>query len=95
MSVSDFLRDQLAALREAGCIKGKVTFGAQNTVTSVEVEFAPGPVPAAPFVDASGNAVDLDEGAGPLTKDPDAPPAPSEEPSDAAIERANFKPKAA
>lgn len=97
MSVSDFLRDQLTAVREAGCVKAKVTFGPQNTVTSFEVEFpaAPAVAPAAGFVDAAGNPVDLDAGAGPLAKDPDESE-PSMEDSGPAIERMNFrKPKAA
>lgn len=91
MSVSDFLRDQLAALKEAGCVKAKVTFGPANTVTSVEVEFPATPASAAPFLGADGRPVDLDAGAGPLTKDPDEDERPVLETADAAIERANFR----
>ena len=93
MSVSDFLRDQLTALKDIGCVKAKVTFGPQNTVTSLEVEFPPAPVKptsAAPFLDASGQPVDLDAGMPALARDPDAEPQPSMETADAGIEKANF-----
>ena len=92
MSVSDFLRDQLDALKACGCVKAKVTFGAQNTVTSLEVEFPPAPASAAPFVGKDGAAVDLDAGMPALAKDPDEDDKPPVmEASDSAIERANFR----
>lgn len=90
MAVSEFLRDQLAAFKDAGCVKARATFeGGQ--CTSVEVEFPAAPVSATPFVDAEGVPVNLDAGAGPLTKDPDEDRQPQLESSDAAIERANFR----
>lgn len=97
MAVRPFLEDVIGALRATGCARGKVTFDG-STVASVEVEFAEAPMPVAvsPFRDKDGKPLDMDEGAGPLTKDPDdAPAAPVEEPSDAALERANFRPKKA
>lgn len=48
----------------------------------LEVEFAEPPEPATPFATKDGKPVDLDEGAGPLARDPDAD-----------LEAANFDPK--
>lgn len=77
-------------LRTRGCAKVRATFDGDG-IDSIEVEFSEGPVPVTPFVDKKGEPVNLDEGAGTLTKDPDddAPP-PRLESDEAALERANF-----
>ena len=82
-------------LRGAGCAKVRMTFDIDG-VSSVDVEFTEGPRPATPFVDSEGAPVNLDDGAGPLTRDPDDDmPVPSTEPSDVALEHANFSRKKA
>lgn len=81
------------SLRARGCSKVRATFDGAG-VDSIEVEFAPVPVPVTPFVDKEGAPVNLDDGAGPLTKDPDDDaPAPRLESDDAALEHANFHKK--
>ena len=85
------LRAILDVLRDAGVKSAKVPtaeiykgLDAQGAATIshavLEVEFEPTPEPITPFVDKSGKSVDLDAGAGPLTRDPDAD-----------LESANFK----
>lgn len=92
MAVSEFLRDVIAELKAAGAVKARVEFEG-SSLRALDVEFAPAPA-AAGFTDAAGKPVDLDAGAGPLTKDPDDDlPVPVLEASDAALEQANFKRK--
>jgi hypothetical protein len=84
----------LEKLRAGGVAKARLTFDG-DAVDSIDVEFAPGPtaVAVSQFVDKDGKPVDLDAGAGPLTRDPDA--ALALESSDADLERANFGQKKA
>lgn len=84
----------LATLRDARCSTAKVTL-TDGKVTGLEVVFAPEPAPATPFVDKKGRPVDLDEGMPELARDPDdendEETPIDDEPSDRAIERANFR----
>jgi hypothetical protein len=77
------LRELLAVLREGGVKSATVPVSNGDTL---HVEFAAvePQVSASPFVDAKGKPINLDEGAGELTRDPDADP----------IEAANFPGKA-
>lgn len=76
------LRELLDVLRELGVKSASIPIfddscsPRQNPLT---VEFFERPDAATPFVDVDGKPVDLDEGAGPLARDPDAD-----------MERANF-----
>ena len=76
----------LDVLRDAGVRRAKVPLADARKVGTecvpflFEVEFEPTPESAAPFVGKDGKPVDLDEGAGPLARDPDAD-----------LEAANFK----
>lgn len=75
------LRAILAVLNDAGIKRAKVplwdghkTGADQPAVESLvlEVEFAEQPEPATPFVGKDGKPLNLDDGAGPLARDPDA-----------------------
>jgi hypothetical protein len=72
------LRAILAVLSDAGVKSAKVPvldaeeFSADRSLGLLEVEFAEPPEPVTPFVARDGKPVDLDEGAGPLARDPDA-----------------------
>ena len=81
------LRAILDVLRDAGVRRAKVPVvdagalpAGMGDLGLLEVEFEPTPESAAPFVGKDGRPVDLDEGAGPLARDPDAD-----------LEAANFK----
>jgi hypothetical protein len=89
------LTEVLEELRAAGVTRAAVQFDARERVKALDVQFASAPVPVAatPFVDKSGKPVNLDAGLPLLAQDPDAPPAPVEESSDAALEHANFRKK--
>jgi len=65
---TDELEFALSVLREAGVSRSRITFD-EHGPTSIEVEFSPPVVPAG-LVDRSGKPVSLDEGMGPLEKDP-------------------------
>ncbi len=80
------VRHALKLLRDAGVQKARLTVD-DGGLTSLDVEFEAAPLPVTPFVDAKGRPVDFDEGMPALARDPD------DESSDAAIERANFKPR--
>lgn len=93
MAARDFLVDIASALKDVGCARARVVFKGSE-IASLEVEFATAAGAPAGFTDAEGKPVNLDEGAGALTRDPDEDEAPPAlETSDAALERANFRPK--
>jgi len=58
----------LADLRAAGVTRARYTENGAGE-SSIEVDFGP-PVAPAGLVDAAGKPIDLDEGMGPLQKDP-------------------------
>lgn len=83
------IRDLCDVLAKSGAIKARFRL----FEFELDLEFPPddSPTSAAPFVDAAGKAVDLDAGAPALAKDPDGPLVGEGEPSDDAIEQANFR----
>jgi len=89
------LSDLLDELRAHGCARAAVTFDARQQIKTLDVVFlaTPAQVAATPFVDKAGKPVNLDAGLPLLARDPDDPPEPVEEPSDAALEHANFRKK--
>jgi len=86
------LTEVLDLLQARGVRKARAEFDEEGYLRGIDVEFEARPVPVTPFRDAEGKPVDLDAGAGPLTRDPDESPA-AEEPSDVALEKANFQRK--
>lgn len=79
------LSEYLQVMKDAGVRCGTLPGG-------VQFEFHPMPVPLAQLVGKDGKPVDLDEGAGPLAKDPDELVAEEmERDTDLEMHAANFK----